>query len=583
MSTKPTYPWFFFFRIIRLVLIVFLPTLFLVLFLYRSSYKSGLVSQMTMQGEEELRLLSHTISKTNTNWKSWCQEIPPLKDVEYSLITDDGTVICDSFSSQLIGKKLKDIPKLNAGITSDLKESEEFKTLALISTMSVGDNLTLRKVVPISSLRDNMDRFDRVLFLRIVPFSALSYLVFIILFYFTTKPMGVIFSKLEKFKDELPFKRTLRHFYANNEWAAIEEALNKADQKLETQIAEVKAENAKNTTILESISDSIIAIDRFETILFFNSKFKNDFIKDTSTKQIIPKLWQVFSDETVLESFRNVLKTGNPESLKSFIFTDSLRADRFFDLTITPLRSSTGNITGALGVLHDVTEFKLAEQMRVDFIANVSHEIRTPLTSVRGYTQLLQSQSAKIDSNLHVFLDKIISNSERMISLFNDLLNLSVLESKNLKMVEDFDLAPMIEAVAGNIKTNYPDKEVTIDQDVQLVSINGDQRLMEQVLTNLIDNACKYSGTDPLHIKVSTYKKDNKGYITVSDNGPGISKEHIQRIFERFYRVDSSREVSRGTGLGLSIVKHIINKHHGKIWAESEGRGTTFFIELPLV
>ena len=112
--------------------------------------------------------------------------------------------------------------------------------------------------------------------------------------------------------------------------------------------------------------------------------------------------------------------------------------------------------------------------------------------------------------------------------------------------------------------------------------MTGDDRLMEQVISNLVDNACKYSG-DTISINISTFAKGNKGYISIADDGPGISKEHIQRIFERFYRVDSSRETTRGTGLGLSIVKHIISKHGGKIWAESEEtHGTKFVIELPL-
>jgi two-component system phosphate regulon sensor histidine kinase PhoR len=220
--------------------------------------------------------------------------------------------------------------------------------------------------------------------------------------------------------------------------------------------------------------------------------------------------------------------------------------------------------------------------MRVDFVANVSNEIRTPLTSIKGYTQLLESQKAKIDPELHLFMDKIISNTERMISLFNDLLNLSVIESKDIMKVEELELKELIQTVASNIKTNYPAKKIDINFDIQLQKLSADNRLIEQVISNLIDNACKYSG-EKLTVTIATYAKGSQGYISVGDDGPGISKEHIQRIFERFYRVDSSREASRGTGLGLSIVKHIIAKHGGKIWAESEGeKGTKFIIELPL-
>lgn len=567
MPSRTAYPWFFFYRIARLVLVIFLPTLFLVLFLYRSSYKTGLVSQISIQAQDHLRILKHTLLQSGINEKAWCLNIGPSVETHFTLIKSDGTIVCDSLDKNLVNTK---------------REGDSSDTIS--ESIHLNQDLILLKVIPLSTLKGNMDRFDEVLFLRIVPFSILSYLFFIYFFYVSTKPLGIILTKVQKFKDDLPFNKNLQLLYEKNEWSAIEEALNKADQKLKDQINEVQAENAKSTTILESITDDIIAVDKFETILFYNTKFKKDFMKSDANTQIVPKLWQVFHDEKILGAFRSALSSGKSESLKGVNFLHGHQPDRFYDLTITPLRSADGAVNGVLGVLHDVTEFKLSEQMRVDFIANISHEIRTPLTSVRGYTQVLQSQAPKIDPSLHGFLDKIVGNTERMISLFNDLLNLSVLESRNLQTLEDMELTPLVETVASNITATYPDKRIEITHHIEQEIIHGDERLMEQVLTNLIDNACKYSGCDSIVIKVATFHRDNKNYITVTDNGPGIPKEHLPRIFERFYRVDSSREVSRGTGLGLSIVKHIINKHRGKIWAESEGsgRGTTFVIELPV-
>ena len=422
-----------------------------------------------------------------------------------------------------------------------------------------------------------------MIFFRIVPIAFLSYVIFLLLYYQATKPLGGILDKVKQFKIDLPFNKNLKLLYKNDEWSQIQEALSQADHQLKSQILNVKTENEKIAAILESIYDDIIAVDPYETVLFYNSNFKRNFMKEKDYNDITPKIFHTFSDETVLNAFKSVLKNGETVSLEGLTFLSSLRPDRYFDLTITSLKNAEGKISGALGVFYDVTEFKKTEQMRVDFVANVSHEIRTPLTSIKGYTQVLESQKTKIDPELHLFLGKIISNTERMISLFNDLLNLSVIESKNIMKFEELDLKEIVQAIAGNIKTNYPHKKIQIQKDVQLVSISGDQRLIEQVLSNLVDNACKYSGED-ISIKISTFAKDGKGYIAVADNGPGISKEHIQRIFERFYRIDSSRESSRGTGLGLSIVKHIIAKHGGRIWAESqEAHGTNFIIELPLV
>lgn len=540
---------------------------------------------MSVQIEENLRTIESTLLTADLDWQEWCEKIHHPLDARYSLVQKNGTILCDT-SPEKKGKMIQDLTEIKEsfkkGFASHTRFSDQYNTQAVFGSLKLTGDVAIRKVVPISTLKDYLNQFDRVIYLRIVPLVILSWIVFLIVFYHFTKPLGSILNKVEQFKVDIPFNRSLKLLYKQDEWAHIEEALNEADSQLKNQINQVKDENEKITTILESISDKIIAIDPFETVLFYNQNFKRNFMQERAFQELIPKIWHTFKDEKVLKAFQSVLKDGQSISLKGINFQDSLKADRYFDLTITSLKNAHGKIIGALGVFHDVTEFKLTEQMRVDFVANVSHEIRTPLTSIKGYTQVLEGQKNKIDPDLHLFLEKIISNTERMISLFNDLLSLSVIEAKNLLKMEELSLNGIIEEISENIRTNYPHKQVTIEHDLKLETIKGDQRLMEQVLSNLIDNSCKYSG-DLLNIKISTFRKDNKGYIVVADNGPGISKEHLQRIFERFYRVDASRESSRGTGLGLSIVKHIIAKHNGHIWAESEeSHGTNFIIELPL-
>jgi two-component system phosphate regulon sensor histidine kinase PhoR len=584
MSSERSYPWFYFFKVIRVTLLIFLPTLFLILFFYRSSYKEGLVSQVNTQIKENLTNTKATVELGKIDWINWCKNLPQDNQARYSLVTKDGNILCDNMKKD--SKKIQDLSEINTsfaqGFGSQLRDSELFGTQAIFASLKIQDNLALRKVVPISSLKNDMSRFDRVIFYRIVPIAALSYFLFIFFFYRMTLPLGRVFSKVEKYKANIPYGQVIKHFYDKNEWAVLEDALNEADQKLNDQVNQVRSENDKIAAILESIYDDIIAIDPFETVLFFNTNFKDNFMREKNVGEILPKLWHTFSDEKVLASFRSVLKDGQTVELKGMNFLSSRHPERYFDLTITSLRNVDGKISGALGVFYDVTEFKRIEQMRVDFVANVSHEIRTPLTSIKGFSQILQSQKSLIPQEMHVFLEKIGTNTERMISLFNDLLNLSVIESNNALKMEKLPISSLIDAIADNIQTNYSHKKVRFEKDLKLETINGDQRLMEQVLSNLIDNSCKYSGPHP-SVKITSFKKEKLGYIIISDNGPGIPKEHLQRIFERFYRVDSSRESLRGTGLGLSIVKHIIAKHGGKVWAESlPEQGTTFIVELPL-
>ncbi len=418
---------------------------------------------------------------------------------------------------------------------------------------------------------------DKLVFIRILPLAVIGQGLFVFFFYRSTRPLGTILSRVQKFRGELPLDTNIKLLYEKDEWAKIETALNDADSKIKDQINQTRLENEKIGAILESIYDAILAIDPFESLLFSNSNFRKSFQNDKETG-IIPKLWHVFKEQEVLTAYRNVIKDGSPQSFKTLE-----HHARYYDLTVTPLRGVEGKVIGALGVFHDVTEFKLTEQMRVDFVANVSHEIRTPLTSIKGYSQVLHANKTKFPEEFEGFLVKILANTERMIALFNDLLNLSVIESKNQIGDEEVNLSQIVGGIIPNIKTNYPEKKIEFKKEFAVETIDGDARLIEMVLTNLIDNACKYSGND-ITITIISSEAQGNNYLRVRDNGPGIGKEHLQRIFERFYRVDSSREALRGTGLGLSIVKHIIMKHGGRIWAESEGagKGTTFVMELPL-
>lgn len=585
MSSNTSYPWFFFYRTARLVLVVFLPTLFVTLFFYQSSYRKGLYELLKEESKQDLIFFKNTLSSFEYNNKDLCQIFSHRHETKYAVFKNDGSTICNEVEkkdSSKLWEKIKISLHEKDYFYFEKEKSESSGSSLFFAILVSNEGAFFVKAFPESTLKHQLDQFDHLLFKRIIPSIFLSYLLFMFLFYKSTTPLSGILSKLQKYKDEIPLKKNLELLYKKDEWSSLEAALNEADLKIQEQMLKVQDENEKNTAILESINDDIIAIDRFESILFHNTKFKNNFMRRREGNEIKKKIWHIF-DHKVLDAFRFVLSTGETQSLKSMSFPESHHPNKVFDLTITPLKLKNGNIQGALGVFYDVTEFKLAEKMRVDFVANVSHEIRTPLTSIKGFSQILLTQMGKVDKDLHPFLNKIVSNTERMISLFNDLLNLSVIESRDHLRSEDISLQGVIEIVEGNIKANYPDREITFDYDLKVTAIKGDTRLIEQVILNLCDNASKYS-LKKVHIKISSFEKSDMCYLLVQDNGPGISSEHLPRIFERFYRVDPSREGLRGTGLGLSIVKQIISKHKGKIWVESEGigKGTTFHIELPL-
>lgn len=414
-----------------------------------------------------------------------------------------------------------------------------------------------------------------------LPWMMGGFLVTSYLFYRATRPLERVLNRVTRIvSHELPHRTKIDLFYRKDEWANIEAALIEADERLDAQLKTIQAENLKFTTLLGSINNEILAVDRQANVLFFNPRFERTFISGKAKLQSGGKLWSILDVPEAREVFEDVLSNDKMKKLKGFVVIVG-EDTRYYNLTVSPLPGEDGEHNGAVGVFTDVTEAKLTEQMRVDFVANVSHEIRTPLTSIKGFTQVLKANKQTFPNELQGFIEKILHNTERMIALFNDLLELSVIESRDRMKIEPTSLSEMLDHVEANVKAVHHGKTIQVDRELQINKLNVDPKLFEQVLTNLIENACKYGGASPI-IKVTTTQKDKQIKLTIADNGPGIAKEHLPRIFERFYRVDASRDrETGGTGLGLAIVKHIVVKHHGTIHAESDGAcGTRFVINL---
>lgn len=424
--------------------------------------------------------------------------------------------------------------------------------------------------------------WDRNIAISLLPFFLLTLGIFLAIFAYITRPLRAVLKRVGAIVQfQLPHERQLDLYYQKDEWAKIAAALEDADQRQRSQLKTIKEENRKFTTLLASISNEILAVDPQANVLFHNPRFLRTFIGNREKLQDGGKLWSVLEYADARGVFEQVLQDPQTRKLKGFPVQIG-KDTRYYNLTVSPLPDDTGVSHGAVGVFTDVTEAKLTEQMRVDFVANVSHEIRTPLTSIKGFTQVLKANQARIPEELHDFLGKILHNTERMIALFTDLLSLSVIESRDRMQIEKTSLGEILDHVEAGVKALHREKSFVLERDIEVDEIDADAKLFEQVLTNLIENACKYAGSTPV-VRVSARYEENNLIIKVADNGPGIAKEHLGRIFERFYRIDSSRErATGGTGLGLAIAKHIVVKHKGAIRAESDGaNGTTFILEFP--
>ncbi len=305
----------------------------------------------------------------------------------------------------------------------------------------------------------------------------------------------------------------------------------------------------------------------------------------------------LFSDlNDVIDSRRLTELTRNPAIYDAFL--DAVRGKertgvkvetygqerRVFDLRVVPLRSTNGHGSGgAVGVFFDVTRLEWLETIRQEFLSNVSHELRTPLTSIRALAETLENGAIEDHQNNRRFLSIIQKNADRMHRLIDDILELSAIEAGNVKVKpEIIQLYPLVEDVIASLSASAAARKVIVNDLVdQKAEVFADPHRLVQMLTNLVDNAIKFNregGTVTIR-----HESDRTDRLRVEDSGEGIPAHHLDRLFERFYRVDRarSRELG-GTGLGLAIVKHLARAHGGEVIVESRfGEGSQFTIELP--
>jgi two-component system, OmpR family, phosphate regulon sensor histidine kinase PhoR len=259
-------------------------------------------------------------------------------------------------------------------------------------------------------------------------------------------------------------------------------------------------------------------------------------------------------------------------------------SERWLQVNAAAIFNSAGEREGTILVFHDLTRLKQLERTREEFVANVSHELRTPLSLIKGYVETLLDGARHQPEISERFLKIIERNTQRLDLLIQDLLTISAMESGQVKLnIQPVELRSLTDKIFGDLKPPADTKNVALVNQLPELKANGDVHRLEQVFANLVDNAIKY-GRAQGQVKVGGRSLENgKVEIFVQDDGPGIPPEALDRIFERFYRVDKARSRDQGgTGLGLSIVKHIVQSHGGEAWAKSEpGKGAAFFFTLP--
>ena len=372
--------------------------------------------------------------------------------------------------------------------------------------------------------------------------------------------------------------------YQGEEMGGLAEAMNQMAAQLNDRLQTVVSQRNEQEAVLASMIEGVLAVDHQERILRINQAAAT--LLGTNPELAVGRSLQEVVRKPELQRFIT-------ESLQS---RTSIEADmtllyqgeeRFLQTHGTPLRGSDGQTIGALIVIRDVTRLRRLENLRRDFVANVSHELRTPITAIKGAVETLLAGANENPEDSQRFLEIANRQSDRLNAIIEDLLSLSRLErdAESDEVARTHErLLPILESALQSCSSVAKSREVDVNLfcSEELVA-NVNSALLEQAVINLVDNAIKYSESRNF-VTVESWQEGEQVMIKVQDRGQGISKAHLPRLFERFYRVDAARSRAvGGTGLGLAIVKHIVQAHNGGVTVHSTpGEGSVFTISLPV-
>jgi len=376
---------------------------------------------------------------------------------------------------------------------------------------------------------------------------------------------------------------------ASLEIVTLAASMDRMAELLDEKIQAIVTHRNQLETVFSSMVEAVIAIDSEERVISINESAAQlfDVDRSTATGKIVQ---QIVRNVKLQQEISNTLQTKEP--VEDEIILHERDGDRFLQTHVVNLSNGLGEYVGVLVVMNDVTRLRRLENIRRDFVANVSHELRTPITSIQGYVETLLDGALDSREDSEKFLGIVLRQSHRLNSIIDDLLCLSRIEEEarqgDIGRVQA-QLLPVLQSALQTCQVKADKAGVhlgcTCSEDI-IFDMNGP--LIEQAVVNLVVNAIAYSKiSDSVIIRCEKLESEDENAIKISvtDTGCGIPKEHLPRLFERFYRSDKARSRAvGGTGLGLAIVKHIAQSHGGTVEVESiEGAGSTFSLIIKLV
>lgn len=491
-------------------------------------------------------------------------------EVRFTFIDKNGNVIKDTENKNLENHLNREevLSAFEVGEASATRFSNTQGVNVVYFATKVSDDLVLRSSVPLNTIEFFTADYIKYYLIIILLVLLLSIGLSLKLIRAIIYPLKELKSVTNKIANGDYSRRV--NIFTNDEIGSLANTFNNMADQLQSKISDSLDKQNKLEAILESMESGVIAVDNNKKVILINPYAKNlfgiegDIIGENIAEHII--------DYDLISFIKSIHEIETKEIKLMHPIERELRIKK------APIINYRKMPMGIVVTVLDITDIKRLENIRSQFVANVSHELKTPLTSIKGFAETLKY--VEDTATREKFLDIIDKEAERLTSLINDILILSNIENSN-KMIEDeFTPSEVIEDVINMFTANVNKKEVIINYEGNKgVGLIGDKDKFFQMMLNLVENAIKYSVSKTI-IKINSYERGGYYFITVEDNGIGIPKEDLPRIFERFYRVDKSR-AKGGTGLGLAIVKHIVKIFNGEIYVKSVlNEGTKFTIKL---
>lgn len=535
-----------------------------------------------------IRFSESLLSGDTTGVQATCGQIASLSATRVTLILPSGKVICDSEEDPAQMNNHADRPEVIEAMKSGEGQAIRYshtldQNMIYVAIPIKGDNRILaimRTSMPITDIEEALTG----VYVRIMISGIIIAIVAALVSFFVARRVtrqleevrqGAIRFAAGDLQHKLPVSPM-------REIGGVAEAMNSMAAQLHERLQAIIRQRNEQEAVLTSMIEGVLAVDMDERVIGLNRAAARLF-------QLSPEkaqgrtIHEIVRNPALIEFIGRVL-TSKASAESEITFYD--KAPRYLQVHGTILADAGGKSIGVLVVLNDVTRIRRLESVRRDFVANVSHELKTPVTSIKGFVETLIDGAVDDPEKTRRFIGIIARQADRLQAIIEDLLTLSRLEqdAEDAQIpMKAGSLRPVIDGAVQACDVKAREKNISFQVDCPAdLTIKMNAALLEQAIVNLIDNAIKYSDSGE-EVEIAAESRSDRVVISVTDHGPGVSEEHLPRLFERFYRVDKARSRTLGgTGLGLSIVKHIAQVHGGYPEVKSIlGQGCTFMIHLP--